>query len=179
MIFNVIKAIVFGLIEGITEWLPISSTGHLILAESFLHFQNVSEHFWDVFEVVIQLGAIMAVVVLYFKNIWPLKYKKEKHNINATLINPRFITGVDEKLLENLKQNHSLVITLEDGELDGGFGEKITRFYGDSSMKVLNFGALKEFTDRTPVEELYQRYHLNNEQIVEDIIQVMNKGDLQ
>ena len=71
------------------------------------------------------------------------------------------------------------MITLEDGELDGGFGEKITRFYGDSSMKVLNFGALKEFTDRTPVEELYQRYHLNNEQIVEDIIQVMNKGDLQ
>ena len=79
MILNIIKAIVFGLIEGITEWLPISSTGHLILAESFLHFQNVSEHFWDVFEVVIQLGAIMAVVVLYFKNIWPLKYKKEKH----------------------------------------------------------------------------------------------------
>lgn len=79
MILNIIKAIVFGLIEGITEWLPISSTGHLILAESFLHFQNVSENFWSVFEVVIQLGAIMAVVVLYFNKLWPLRHKKEKH----------------------------------------------------------------------------------------------------
>ena len=131
---------------------------------------------------IVEQGERVAIVALgsFFEKGREVKaLLKEKHNINATLINPRFITGVDEKLLENLKQNHSLVITLEDGELDGGFGEKITRFYGDSSMKVLNFGALKEFTDRTPVEELYQRYHLNNEQIVEDIIQVMNKGDLQ
>lgn len=131
---------------------------------------------------IVEHGERVAIVALgsFFEKGREVKaLLKEKHNINATLINPRFITGVDEELLENLKQNHSLVITLEDGELDGGFGEKITRFYGDSSMKVLNFGALKEFTDRTPVEELYQRYHLNNEQIVEDIIQVMNKGDLQ
>ena len=78
MILNLVKALVFGLIEGITEWLPVSSTGHLILAESFLHFQNVSENFWSVFEVVIQLGAIMAVVLLYFKKLWPLKYKEVK-----------------------------------------------------------------------------------------------------
>ena len=76
---NIIKAIVFGLIEGITEWLPISSTGHLILAESFMKFENVSIGFWDMFEVIIQLGAILAVVVLFFKKIWPLKHVQTKH----------------------------------------------------------------------------------------------------
>ncbi len=94
---------------------------------------------------------------------------KEKLGINATLINPRFITGVDKEMLENLKSNHSVVITLEDGELDGGFGEKITRFYGNSSMKVLNYGSFKEFTDRTPMEELNEKYHLTPELITEDI----------
>ena len=98
---------------------------------------------------------------------------KEKTGINATLINPKFITGIDKEMLENLKLNHSVVITLEDGELDGGFGEKITRFYGDSSMKVLNFGSHKEFTDRTPLDELYKRYHLTNELIVQDIQNIL------
>lgn len=94
---------------------------------------------------------------------------KEKLNIDATLINPRFMTGVDEELLEHLKRDHDIVITLEDGVLDGGFGEKITRFYGNSNMKVLNFGGKKEFTDRVPLEELYQRYHLTKELITEDV----------
>lgn len=94
---------------------------------------------------------------------------KNKLGINATLINPRTITGIDEELLETLKQNHSLIITLEDGVLDGGFGEKITRFYGNSCMRVLNYGAKKEFTDNTPIEELYERYHLTKELIVKDI----------
>ncbi len=76
---NIFKAIIFGIIEGITEWLPISSTGHLILAESFIKFEGLSEGFWDMFEVVIQLGAILAVVVLYFKSIWPFKLEKSKH----------------------------------------------------------------------------------------------------
>ncbi len=76
---NIFKAIIFGIIEGITEWLPISSTGHLILAESFIKFQGLSEGFWEMFEVVIQLGAILAVVVLYFKSIWPLKMEKSKN----------------------------------------------------------------------------------------------------
>ena len=89
--------------------------------------------------------------------------------INATLINPKFITGIDEEMLDSLKSNHRIVITLEDGVIDGGFGEKIARYYGNSDMKVLNFGANKEFTDRVPVEELYQRYHLTPELIVEDI----------
>lgn len=97
-------------------------------------------------------------------------YLKEKTGINATLINPKFITGIDEELLENLKQNHRLVITLEDGILNGGFGEKISRFYGNSDMKVLNFGGKKEFTDRVPLDELYTRYRLTKELIVEDIL---------
>ena len=98
---------------------------------------------------------------------------KEKTGINATLINPRFITGIDKDMLEGLKSNHSVVITLENGELDGGFGEKITRFYGDSSVKVLNFGSDKEFTDRTSIDELYNRYHLTNELIVQDIQNIL------
>ena len=89
--------------------------------------------------------------------------------INATLINPKFLTGVDEELLNGLKDNHKLVITLEDGCLNGGFGEKISRFYGNSDMKVLNFGGKKEFTDRVPMEELYRRYHLTPSLVVSDI----------
>ena len=72
-------------------------------------------------------------------------------------------------MLEDLKANHKLVITLENGILNGGFGEKISRFYGDSDMKVLNFGAEKEFTDRVPLEELYKKYHLTKELIVDDV----------
>ena len=94
---------------------------------------------------------------------------KEKLGIDATLINPIYLTGLDEKLLESLKENHKIVVTLENGILDGGFGEKISRFYGNSDMKVLNFGGNKEFTDRIPVSELLKRYHLTKEQIVDDI----------
>ena len=93
---------------------------------------------------------------------------KEK-GINATLINPRYLSGIDENVLDELQSNHSLVATLEDGIVNGGFGEKIASFYGTSAMKVLNFGAQKEFTDRTPLDEIYQRNHLTVEQIVADI----------
>ena len=93
----------------------------------------------------------------------------EKMGVNATLINPVYTTGIDFELLENLKQSHELVITLEDGVLDGGFGEKISRFYGSSEVKTLNYGAIKEFTDRVPLDELYQRYHLTTELILNDI----------
>lgn len=103
------------------------------------------------------------------------KALKEKTGIDATLINPRFITGIDERLLEELKANHEVVITLEDGILHGGFGEKISRFYGSSDMKVLNFGSDKEFTDRVSLDELYHRYHLKEELIINDIITVLNR----
>ena len=95
------------------------------------------------------------------------------NGINATLINPCYITGLDKEMLESLKSDHELVITLEDGLLDGGFGEKISRYYGPSDMKVMNFGAKKEFTDRVSLEELYERYHLTPELIVEDVMNVL------
>lgn len=94
---------------------------------------------------------------------------KSKLNIDATLINPIFMTGVDCDLLEDLKADHDIVITLEDGILDGGFGEKIARFYGNSDMKVFNYGGKKEFTDRILLDELYERYHLKKELIVDDV----------
>lgn len=97
---------------------------------------------------------------------------KEK-GIDATLVNPRYITGVDEKLLTELAKNHQVVATLENGELDGGFGEKIAYFYGASKVKVLNFGAKKEFTDRVPYAELMKRYRLTPEQIIADIMNVL------
>lgn len=95
--------------------------------------------------------------------------KLKEQGINATLINPVYLTGLDERALDELKANHDLVITLEDGVLDGGYGEKIARYYSNSGMKVLNFGAKKEFTDRTPMNELNKRYHLTTELIVKDI----------
>lgn len=69
--FDIIKAIIYGIVEGITEWLPISSTGHLILVEELLPFKGTGENFFSMFDVVIQLGAIMAVVVLFWPKIWP------------------------------------------------------------------------------------------------------------
>ena len=78
MFIEILKTIIFGIVEGITEWLPISSIGHLILAEQFIKFKEVSPEFWGMFQVVIQFGAILAVVLLYFKNIWPFTKNKEK-----------------------------------------------------------------------------------------------------
>ncbi|WP_289750278.1 1-deoxy-D-xylulose-5-phosphate synthase [uncultured Bacteroides sp.] len=98
---------------------------------------------------------------------------KEEKGVDATLVNPRYITGVDEALLDNLKQNHTLVITLEDGVLDGGFGEKIARYYGLSDMKVLNYGVKKEFIDRYDVEEQLKKNRLTVPQIVEDICKLV------
>ena len=76
--FEVIKAIIYGIVEGITEWLPISSTGHLILVEELIPFQGAGEGFFEMFEVVIQLGAILAVVVLFWKQIWPFALTKRE-----------------------------------------------------------------------------------------------------
>lgn len=86
MFLDIIKSIIFGIVEGITEWLPISSTGHLILVEQFLKFNKVSPEFWSMFQVVIQFGAILAVVIIYFKKIWPFtKNKKEGIRPNGIL----------------------------------------------------------------------------------------------
>ena len=94
---------------------------------------------------------------------------KKENDLDATVINPYYITGLDTGLLESLKKDHDIVITIEDGMLDGGFGEKIARFYGDSDLKVLNFGVRKEFPDRYDLNELLKENHLTKEQIVADI----------
>lgn len=75
---EIIKAIIYGIVEGITEWLPVSSTGHLILFEEIIPFQNVSEDFFEMYEVVIQLGAIMAVVILFWNQLWPFALSKKE-----------------------------------------------------------------------------------------------------
>lgn len=93
----------------------------------------------------------------------------EKTGTFPTLINPRYITGIDKELLEELKKNHTKVITLEDGVLSGGFGEKIARFYGTSDIKVYNYGLKKEFLDRYSVDEVLKENHLTPEQIFDDI----------
>jgi len=73
---EILKAVLFGIVEGVTEWLPVSSTGHMILLNEFVHM-NVSEDFWDMFLVVIQLGAILAVVLLFWKQLWPFRFAKK------------------------------------------------------------------------------------------------------
>lgn len=122
-----------------------------------------------------QKGEKIAIIAAgsFFKLGKEVVQELNKHDINPTLINPRYLTGVDKKCLENLSIDHQLVITLEDGEIDGGFGEKVTRFYGASEMKVLNYGSFKEFTDRADLNELYERYHLTPELIVKDILAIL------
>lgn len=96
-----------------------------------------------------------------------------ENGIEATLINPKYITGIDEELLESLKKEHKLVITLEDGILDGGFGEKIARYYGPSDIKVLNYGIKKELLDRYVPEELMKKNRLTDVQMVEDVMSII------
>ncbi|WP_294388758.1 1-deoxy-D-xylulose-5-phosphate synthase [uncultured Clostridium sp.] len=140
----------------------VISTGVKVKAD--FHNLNVYEKTIDGSEV-----AIIGLGSFYDLGKRVQEKLQSETGIKATLINPRFITGVDKDLLTDLLDNHKLVITLEDGVLDGGFGEKISRFYGDKNMKVLNFGATKEFTDRVSLEELYERYHLTEDLIINDI----------
>ena len=76
-IIELLKVIILGIVEGVTEWLPISSTGHLILADEFIKL-SVTPEFMEMFRVVIQLGAILAVVVLYFSRLWPFRNQKTR-----------------------------------------------------------------------------------------------------
>lgn len=94
---------------------------------------------------------------------------KTSHGIDATVINPYYISGIDADTLNELKEDHAVVATLEDGYLEGGFGAKIAAYYGSSDMKVLNFGIKKEFIDRYDVAEVLKDNHLTPEQIAEDI----------
>lgn len=114
--------------------------------------------------------AIIGLGTFYHLGEKVAKLYQEKTGTQITVINPMYITGVDEKLLEELKKDHNLVITLEDGILDGGFGEKISRFYGNSDVKVLNYGLKKEFLDRYDIEQLLTKNRLKADLIVEDLL---------
>ncbi len=113
--------------------------------------------------------AILALGDFYQLGEKLAKEIKEKLNIIPTLINPRYITGLDEELLNELKQNHNQVITLEDGILEGGFGEKIASFYGNTDMKVKNYGIKKAFYDKYDVNELLKANKLTPQQILVEI----------
>lgn len=110
--------------------------------------------------------AIVALGAFYGLGKQVAEMLKEQKGIDATLINPRYITGLDEEMLESLKADHEKVITLEDGALEGGFGEKIARFYGDSDMKTLCFGIKKGLYDRYDYQQLVKDNELTPEQIV-------------
>ena len=110
--------------------------------------------------------AIVALGAFYGLGKQVATLLKEQKGIDATLINPRFITGIDEEMLESLKADHEKVITLEDGALEGGFGEKIARFYGDSDMKTLCFGIKKGLYDRYDYQKMATDNELTPEQIV-------------
>lgn len=121
---------------------------------------------------VTQNGSKIAIVALgsfYSVGAKTAEIIENKTGVTPTLINPIYITGTDDKLLEQLKENHDIVITVEDGVLDGGFGEKIARFYGNSDVKVLNYGLKKEFIDRYNAEEIVKANRLTPEQIAEDV----------
>lgn len=113
--------------------------------------------------------AILGLGTFYENAVKAADILKASHGIDATVINPYYISGIDADTLNELKKDHTVVATLEDGYLEGGFGAKIAAFYGSSDMKVLNFGIKKEFIDRYDVAEVLKDNHLTPEQIAEDI----------
>lgn len=114
--------------------------------------------------------AFIGLGTFYSLAVESAKLYEEKTGVKATVINPYYITGIDSELLTSLKSNHKVVVTLEDGILDGGFGEKIARFYGNSDVKVLNFGLKKEFLDRYDPIEILKENRLTKEQIIDDVL---------
>ena len=113
--------------------------------------------------------AILGLGTFYENAVKAADILKSSHGIDATVINPYYISGIDADTLNELKKDHAVVATLENGYLEGGFGAKIAAFYGSSDMKVLNFGIKKEFIDRYDVSEVLKDNHLTPEQIAEDI----------
>lgn len=113
--------------------------------------------------------AILGLGTFYENAVKAADILKSSHGIDATVINPYYISGIDADTLNELKKDHAVVATLEDGYLEGGFGAKIAAYYGSSDMKVLNFGIKKEFIDRYDVAEVLKDNRLTPEQIAEDI----------
>lgn len=125
---------------------------------------------------IMQKGQKIAIIGLgsfYNLGVKAAEKIQQATGVQPTIINPYYISGTDDELLEQLKADHDIVITLEDGILDGGFGEKIARFYGSSQMKVLNFGFKKQFLDRYNVSDILKENHLTADLISEDVIKLI------
>ena len=125
--------------------------------------------------VVAHRGSNVAIIAVgdFFQKGEAVRQLLAQNGIDATLVNPRYLSGLDEQLFEELKADHSLVATIEDGSLDGGYGETVARFYGPSSVCVLNFGVRKMLYDRYDVDQLLTDNHLQDQQIAEDIMQAL------
>lgn len=118
------------------------------------------------------------VAIMAVGDFWQLgehvrELMKQQLYIDASLINPESVTGIDQQDLHYLQEDHDLVVTLEDGTVHGGFGETVARYYGPTDMKVLSFGAPREFADNVPLNVLYEWYHLTPQQIVDDVERVL------
>lgn len=142
-----------------------------------LHGHPSQEDYSTINYDVVHQGSEVAIMAV--GDFWQLgeevcKQLKKKLSIDATLINPKSVTGIDQHDLHHLAENHDVVVTLEDGNLSGGFGETIARYYGPTSMKVLNFGAPREFADNVPLDVMNEWYHLTPKQIVDDIEKVIH-----
>lgn len=141
--------------------IPLDSTNDTVAEENYGNLNRYQ---------ITHKGSEIAILGLggYYALAQKVAEKYKEKGIDATVINPRFITGLDTALLQDLQNGHHTVITLEDGQLDGGWGEKIARFYGNTPMKVRCYGARKEFVDRFDYNDFLRSNHLTAEQIAED-----------
>lgn len=125
------------------------------------------------------LKAGQKVAILGVGSLLPLaqnvEQKLKAQAINATVLDPRNISDLDTATLKSLEKDHQVVVTLEEASLSGGFGEKVSRYYGDTKVRVLNFGAAKRFNENETTQELWQEFKLTPEQIVAEITDILNR----
>lgn len=164
--------------QTMLEW-SVDQTEHpvlILIPGNELTHRNVDTNYNDLRYCIEQQGEKIAILALgdfYQKGQELAEAIENTFGFQPTLIDPRVASGVDEELLRNLQTNHKLIITLEDGVLDGGFGEKISRFYGATSMKVKNYGLNKVFYDRYDPAKLLETLGMTTPQIIEDIKQMI------
>lgn len=124
---------------------------------------------------IVRKGEEVAILALggLFSHGQKVVEELERLKINATLVNPMFVAELDKKTLKELTGDHKVFVTIEDGVLDGGFGQKVAGYLGQFGVKTLNFGAKKEFNDSVAMDELYDRYHLTPELMIADILEAL------
>ena len=164
--------------QTMLDW-SVNQTEHpilILIPGNGLTHRAVDTNYVDLKYRIEQQGEKIAVLALgdfYQKGQELAQAIENEFGFQPTLINPRIASSVDEDLLENLQINHELIITLEDGVLDGGFGEKISRFYGAKPMKVKNYGLQKVFYDRYDPAKLLEELGMTTPQIIEEIKQMI------